>query len=63
MRTIIGPHGEKRPADVASNAVHVGRLLVGDIEETYADQPDAQYDKPKKGDEDNTHGRCLDAER
>lgn len=29
-----GPNGEKRPADVISNAVHVMRIATGDIEET-----------------------------
>ena len=28
-----GPKGEKRPADVTSNAVHVMRLATGEIEE------------------------------
>jgi hypothetical protein len=29
-----GPKGEKRPADVIGNAVHVMRILTGEIEET-----------------------------
>jgi hypothetical protein len=29
-----GPKGEKRPADVIGNAVHVMRIATGDIEET-----------------------------
>ncbi|MGI3899823.1 MAG: hypothetical protein ACRYGP_17830 [Janthinobacterium lividum] len=28
-----GPRGEKRPADVTSNAVHVMRIATGEIEE------------------------------
>ncbi len=28
-----GPKGQKRPADVISNAVHVMRIATGDIEE------------------------------
>ena len=28
-----GPKGEKRPADVTSNAVHVMRIAIGEIEE------------------------------
>ena len=28
-----GPKGEKRPADVTSNAVHVMRIATGEIEE------------------------------
>ena len=33
----IGPNGEKRPADVVANAVHVMRVATGDAEETYVD--------------------------
>jgi hypothetical protein len=29
-----GPKGEKRPADVIGNAVHVMRVLTGEIEDT-----------------------------
>lgn len=29
-----GPRGEKRPADVIGNAVHVMRVLTGEIEDT-----------------------------
>jgi hypothetical protein len=29
-----GPKGEKRPADVIGNAVHVMKILTGEIEET-----------------------------
>jgi hypothetical protein len=29
-----GPKGERRPADVIGNAVHVMRIATGDIEET-----------------------------
>jgi hypothetical protein len=35
-----GPKGEKRPADVIGNAVHVMRIATGEIEET---------PKPKSG--------------
>ena len=28
-----GPHGEKRPADVIGNAVMVGRIATGEIED------------------------------
>jgi len=28
-----GPHGQKRPADVIGNAVHVMRIATGEIEE------------------------------
>jgi hypothetical protein len=30
-----GPKGEKRPADVIGNAVHVMRIATGEIEETF----------------------------
>ena len=33
----IGPKGEKRPADVIGNAVHVMRVLTGEIEDTILD--------------------------
>ena len=32
-----GPKGEKRPADVIGNAVHVMRVLTGEIEDTIPD--------------------------
>jgi hypothetical protein len=32
-----GPKGEKRPADVIGNAVHVMRITTGEIEETIPD--------------------------
>jgi len=34
-----GPKGEKRPADVIGNAVHVMRLATGEIEESRASTP------------------------
>ena len=33
-----GPKGEKRPADVIGNAVHVMRIATGEIEEISNDQ-------------------------
>jgi hypothetical protein len=33
----IGPKGEKRPADVIGNAIHVMRIATGEIEETLTD--------------------------
>ena len=33
----IGPNGEKRPADVVGNAVHVMRVVTGETDETYVD--------------------------
>jgi hypothetical protein len=32
-----GPKGEKRPADVIGNAVHVMKVLTGEIEDTTPD--------------------------
>jgi hypothetical protein len=32
-----GPKGEKRPADVIGNAVHVMRVLIGEIQDTIPD--------------------------
>jgi hypothetical protein len=37
-----GPKGEKRPADVIGNAVHVMRLATGEIEEKTRD-PGKEY--------------------
>jgi hypothetical protein len=34
-----GPKGEKRPADVIGNAVHVMRIATGGIEEDYGKAP------------------------
>ena len=35
---ITGPNGEKRPADVFANALHVAKIATGEIEETYVDE-------------------------
>jgi hypothetical protein len=40
-----GPKGEKRPADVIGNAVHVMRIATGEIEEN----PDTGKDYARKG--------------
>ena len=37
-----GPHGEKRPADVIANAVHVMRIATGEAEEEYIDTAKAK---------------------
>jgi hypothetical protein len=37
MQMPTGPKGERRPADVIGNAVHVMRVLTGEIEETIPD--------------------------
>lgn len=34
-----GPKGEKRPADVIGNAVHVMKIATGEIEDTVDDKP------------------------
>ncbi len=40
-----GPKGERRPADVIANAVHVMRVATGEAEETYEGQTDDGKDK------------------
>lgn len=40
-----GPKGEKRPADVIGNAVHVMRIATGEIEEELA-TPEAEGKDP-----------------
>ena len=35
---VVGPHGEKPPADPTANALHVAKLLTGEEEEQYIDQ-------------------------
>jgi hypothetical protein len=37
IRMPRGPKGEKRPADVIGNAIHVMRIATGEIEETLTD--------------------------
>ena len=34
-----GPQGQKRPADVIGNAVHIAKIATGEIEETGYKQP------------------------
>lgn len=34
---MIGPHGQKRPADTLANALLVARLMAGEAEEEYVD--------------------------
>jgi hypothetical protein len=34
-----GPQGQKRPADVIGNAVHIARIATGETEETGLKQP------------------------
>jgi hypothetical protein len=35
-----GPKGEKRPADVTGNAVHIMRVATGEIEEDFGKTPE-----------------------
>jgi hypothetical protein len=44
-----GPNGEKRPADVIGNAVHVMRIATGEIEETRADKLSPAAEMGRKG--------------
>jgi hypothetical protein len=44
-----GPKGEKRPADVIGNAVHVMRIATGEIEETPTANLDAKAHGAKGG--------------
>lgn len=34
-----GPQGQKRPADVIGNAVHIAKIATGEIEDTTLRQP------------------------
>ncbi len=34
-----GPQSQKRPADVIGNAVHIGKIATGEIEDTTLRQP------------------------
>ena len=44
-----GPKGEKRPADVIGNAVHVMRVLSGEIEDTIP-TPESEGKDPTRHD-------------
>jgi hypothetical protein len=44
-----GPKGEKRPADVIGNAVHVMRIATGEIEESYEPERGTRADAGYKG--------------
>ena len=50
-----GPKGEKRPADVIGNAVHVMRIATGEIEET----PEPRAPPPSLGARAARRGRRL----
>ena len=34
-----GPQGQRRPADVIGNAVHIARIATGEVEDLKLDQP------------------------
>ena len=55
----IGPNGEKRPADVIANAVHVMRIATGEADETYVNA--GQREGGRKG--GKTRADKLSAER
>ena len=38
-----GPKGEKRPADMIGNAVHVMRIATGEVEETTVAPPSKEH--------------------
>ena len=37
-KTVIGPHGEIRPADDVANAILVAKIATGEAEEQYVDK-------------------------
>jgi len=43
-----GPKGEKRPADVIGNAVHVMRVLTGEIEEESSPRSPSRADQARR---------------
>jgi hypothetical protein len=46
-----GPKGEKRPADVIGNAVHVMNIAVGEIDDAFAEKNPKAIAKGKLGGE------------
>jgi hypothetical protein len=44
-----GPQGQKRPADVIGNAVHVMRIATGEIKETLKEKDPAAVALGKRG--------------
>ena len=55
-----GPKGEKRPADVIGNAVHVMRIATGEIEESHGTAPGRAKGGRKGG---KARARVLTAEQ
>ena len=60
-----GPKGEKRPADVIGNAVHVMRIATGEIEETKKEMDPAAVALGRKGGKKGGQARAkaLDADK
>jgi hypothetical protein len=44
-----GPKGEKRPADVIGNAVHVMRIATGEIQDTAAEERQTRASLGRRG--------------
>ena len=55
-----GPRGEKRPADVIGNAVHVAKIATGEIEDT---QHKPQRKQPAKARSGKARAASLSPER
>ena len=45
----IGPNGQKRPSDPFAAGIMAARVLVGDIEEEYEEQPTPTPNRAKGG--------------
>ena len=56
-----GPSGQKRPADVTQNAVHVMRIATGEAQETKTTAKSAAAEHGSKG--GNARAAALDEER
>lgn len=54
-----GPNGEKRPADVIANAVHVMQIATGETEEEYVDSAKAKGGRAGG----KARAKTVDAER
>ena len=44
-----GPKGEKRPADVIGNAVHVMRIATGEAKDTFSISDQDRIERARKG--------------
>ena len=56
---LIGPKGQKRPADTIINALHVTRLATGEAEETYVKAGRSEGD----GKDGKARAKSMTAER